>query len=114
MLNKLATLAVALSLTAAAAAFADTPSATDAQAVEKSPGPCKQIVDACKSAGFVAGDRKSGSGLYADCIEPMMRGGPQPAKATKPLPSVSADVVAACKQAHPTFGQGKKNPTQSQ
>jgi hypothetical protein len=42
-----------------------------------------------------------------------MRGAPQPAKADKPLPSVSPDVVAACKQAHPRFGQGKKNPAQS-
>ncbi len=120
MLRTLAILAAALSLTGSAAMLADTPSAptaaatadapdaSDAQSTDKAPGPCKQIVEACKSAGFVAGEHKQGSGLWADCVSPIMRGAPQPAKADKPLPTVAADVVAACKQARPNFGEERK------
>jgi hypothetical protein len=36
-----------------------------------------------------------------------MRGTAQPAKAKKSLPTVGADVIAACKAKHPNFGEGK-------
>jgi hypothetical protein len=72
------------------------------------PGPCQQIVAACKSAGFVEGDYKKGYGLHVDCIRPIMNGTPQPPKADKPLPVISPQVVAACKQKNPNFGEGKK------
>ena len=96
----LCTLVVALALPVAA---------QSANAI-KAPGPCDQIVAACKNAGFVEGDYKQGYGLHVDCINPIMRGTPQPPKADKPLPTISPQVVAACKQKHPNFGEGKKAP----
>jgi hypothetical protein len=48
------------------------------------PGPCEQIVTACKNAGFVEGDYKKGYGLHVDCINPIMRGTPPPPKADLP------------------------------
>lgn len=76
------------------------------------PGPCRQIVEACKSAGFVAGDYKKGYGLWVDCVGPIMHGSTPPANADKPLPTIPAEVVAACKQKNPNFGarnQGAPN-----
>jgi hypothetical protein len=70
-------------------------------------GPCQQVVAACKSAGFILGDFKTGNGLEVDCVWPIMRGEPQPPKAKIPLPNVSPETVAACKQKHPNFGQPK-------
>jgi len=78
------------------------------QSAEPAPGPCDQIKAACKSAGFVQGDYKQGYGLWVDCIDPIMQGKKQPAKADKPLPSVAPSLIAACKQQHPNFGEGKK------
>ena len=75
----------------------------------QAPGPCEQIVQTCQSAGFVKGDAKKGYGLWHDCIDPIMRGAPQPPNADKPLPAVPAEVIAACKQKHPDFGEGKKS-----
>jgi hypothetical protein len=69
------------------------------------PGPCEQIVEACKSAGFVKGDARQGYGLWRDCINPIMRGTPQPPRADRPLPPVSPDLVAACRQKRPNFGE---------
>jgi hypothetical protein len=89
-----------------AAALTGPPSV--AQPAAQSPGPCEQITATCKSAGFVQGDYKEGYGLHVDCIDPIMRGTKQPAKAIKPLPSVAPELVAACKQVHPDFGEGKK------
>jgi hypothetical protein len=73
----------------------------------RGPGPCQQIVAACKSAGFIEGDYETGNGLQVDCIDPIMRGAPQPPKAKIPLPAVSSETVAACKQRHPNFGEPK-------
>jgi len=82
-----------------------------ALSAEPGPGPCKQIVAACKSAGFVQGDYKQGFGLWADCVDPIIRGTTPPANTDKPLPTVDAGVVAACKQKNPTFGEHKKTAT---
>ena len=79
-----------------------------AQSAEQAAGPCEQIVAACTNAGFVKGDAKEGYGLWRDCIDPIMRGTGQPVKADKPLPAVSPELVAACRQVHPNFGEGKK------
>lgn len=79
-----------------------------APSAEQAGGPCEQIVAACSTAGFVKRDAKQGYGLWRDCIDPIMRGTGQPAKADKPLPAVSPELVAACRQAHPNFGEGKK------
>ncbi len=78
------------------------------QSAEHASGPCEQILAACTSAGFVKGDAKEGYGLWRDCIDPIMRGTKQPPMADKPLPEVPPDLVAACRQIHPNFGEGKK------
>jgi hypothetical protein len=70
-------------------------------------GPCKEIKEACEKAGFVKGDAKQGFGLWVDCIDPIMKGTPQPANAKKALPPVGVDVVNACKAKHPNFGEGR-------
>lgn len=81
-----------------------------AQSGEAAPGPCEQIKAACISAGFVKDDYKLGYGLWVDCIDPIIRGTGQPPKADKPLPAVNPDLVAACRQKHPNFGERKKAP----
>lgn len=78
-----------------------------APAPAKAAGPCAQIAAACKQAGFTEGYYKTGNGLQVDCIDPIMRGTPQPPKAKLPLPQVSPQLVAACKAKDPGFGQPK-------
>src|SRR5205823_3801229 len=58
-------------------------------------GPCQQIRAACQGAGFARGGAKAGNGLWVDCINPIMQGIAQQPKATKPLPQVDPQVVAA-------------------
>jgi hypothetical protein len=67
--------------------------------------PCDQIIHLCKQAGFVEGDYKKGYGLWLDCIDPIMRGTKQPGIADKPLPAVSPELIEACRQKDPNFGQ---------
>ncbi len=87
---------------------ATTPSSTAQGARgKKGPGPCKQIEDACKNAGFIKGDWKNGDGLMRDCVNPIMQGVTNVPGATKPLPSVDAKAIADCKAKRPKFGQGK-------
>jgi hypothetical protein len=100
-MRKLLILISQLSLLSAAAAV-------DAQTAKEAPGPCEQIVAACKQAGFIEGDYKHGNGLYADCVGPIIRDTAQPADAKILLPKVSPDVVGACKQKHPNFGERRK------
>jgi hypothetical protein len=69
--------------------------------------PCRQIRAACEAAGFVHGKGKEGFGLSRDCIRPIMQGTAQRAKASKPLPQVDTQLIAACKAANPNFGQKK-------
>jgi len=75
--------------------------------------PCEQIRAACQNAGFVLGGAKTGAGLQLDCIDPIMRGTAQPRTASKPLPQIDPQVVAACKAKSPSFGQPKAPPTES-
>ncbi len=70
-------------------------------------GAYAQITAACRNAGFVQGGAASGTGLQLDCVQPIMQGIAAPAKASKPLPKVGADVIAACKAQNPEFGQGR-------
>ncbi len=74
------------------------------------PGPCQQILAACRDAGFERGGARSGAGIVADCVRPIMRGGGQRRRATKPAPQIDPQVVEACRARNPTFGQGKKSP----
>ena len=76
-------------------------------AVARDPGPCEQITAACESAGFVRGAGPEGAGLRVDCINPIIQGTPQPPRASKPLPQVDPQLVAACKATNPRFGQPK-------
>ena len=73
----------------------------------KPPGPCQQVAQACKTAGFIKGDWKKGDGLWRDCVDPIMQGVSTVPGGTKPLPSVDPSVVAACKAKHPKYGGGK-------
>ncbi len=97
---------LALTLVAPALLLAQTPEAPPTWA---GTGPCKQIVQACRSAGFVRGDAKEGYGLYRDCVNVIVRGTPRPANADKPLPAVPSQVVAACRS-NPHFDQGRAVP----
>jgi hypothetical protein len=113
MLKMLAASAAILALAGASAVQADQPAGAQKAATttgQKAPGPCDEITTACKGAGFIEGDAKKGDGLWVDCVDPIMQGAKQPAKATKPLPTVSPQVVAACKQKNPKFGEQKQAP----
>jgi hypothetical protein len=44
--------------------------------------------------------------LEPDCIRPIMTATPPQQQATKPLPQIDPQVVAACKQQDPNFGKG--------
>jgi len=60
---------------------------------------------ACRQAGFVQGGAKTGAGLQVDCVRPIMQGGTfQRPKASKALPQVDPQIVAACKTRNPNFG----------
>src|SRR4051812_45154992 len=73
-------------------------------------GPCRQIVDACQQAGFTRGDARSGAGLQVHCVIPIVQGTAQPRRATKPLPQIDPQLVAACKASMPAIGQRKAAP----
>jgi hypothetical protein len=72
--------------------------------------PCDQIAEACRQAGFVFGAVKSGNGLLVDCVRPIMQNKPQPLSATRPLPQIDPQLVAACKANNPDFGQAGAAP----
>jgi hypothetical protein len=57
-------------------------------------------------AGFDPSDGKMGIGLMVDCIRPIMGGTPQRKQATKALPQIDPEIVTACKQQNPIFGEG--------
>jgi len=74
-------------------------------------GPCRQIAAACRDAGFVQGGARNGEGIQVDCIRPIMLGIAQPRNATKPLPQLDPQMVAACKARNADFGQpGRRAP----
>ena len=81
----------------------------EAQAPKRA-GACGQIIAACQQAGFERGAAKAGNGIAADCIRPIMQSRPQPRRATKPLPQVAPELVAACAAANPNFGQRTRRP----
>ena len=68
--------------------------------------PCAQITTACTRAGFVANGAKMGAGIMVDCIQPIIAGTPQRKQATKALPQIDPQVVAACNKRDPNFGKG--------
>ena len=68
--------------------------------------PCARIRAACTHAGFIPNGTKRGIGLMSDCIRPIMLGTPQRKQATKALPQIDPQVVAACNKRNPNFGKG--------
>jgi len=81
------------------------PQSVPAQPAPKG-GPCAQIREVCTQAGFVPNGANMGFGIVVDCIRPIMAGAPQRRRATKPLPQIDPQVVAACKNQNPNFGMG--------
>jgi arylsulfatase A-like enzyme len=75
-----------------------------------SQGACQQITAACEAAGFVRGGAGAGNGLLIDCIEPIMQRAAQPRRASKTLPQISPEDVAACRAQNPEFGQAQVSP----
>ena len=67
-------------------------------------GPCQQIMAACRQAGFLEKGASTGVGLAVDCVRPIVQGTAQRPKASKPLPQVDPQIVAACKTSNPNFG----------
>jgi hypothetical protein len=74
---------------------------------------CAEIRAACEQAGFVQGGAKAGDGLFVDCIAPIIRGTPQPRRASKPLPQVDGKLVEDCKAQNPNFGQRTASPQET-
>jgi N-acetylglucosamine-6-sulfatase len=73
-------------------------------------GPCREIAAACRDAGFTQGGARTGDGIVVDCVRPIMLGTAQPPRATKPLPQIDPQTVAACKARNPDFGQRNGAP----
>jgi hypothetical protein len=73
------------------------------QAEAQGMAPCAQIRAACEQVGFVQGGAREGTGLYFDCMRPIMLGMPQPPRASMPLPPVDPQLVAACRARNPNF-----------
>ena len=82
------------------------PSATQPPPSPAQRGPCQQIMAACQQAGFVQGGAKTGAGLQVDCVRPFVQGTAQRPKASKALPQVDPQIVAACKASNPSFRKG--------
>jgi arylsulfatase A-like enzyme len=73
---------------------------------------CAAIRQACELAGFVQGGVKAGDGIVIDCIAPIMRGMPQPRRATLPLPEIDPQLVTQCRAQNPNFGMRNAQPAQ--
>jgi arylsulfatase A-like enzyme len=82
-----------------------------AAAAQAPAGPCGQIAAACQQAGFSRGGARTGEGIVVDCIRPIVQGTEQPRRATRPLPQIDPQIVAACKARNPNFGQRNAPPT---
>jgi N-acetylglucosamine-6-sulfatase len=76
-------------------------------------GPCREIVVACQQAGFIQGGARTGDGIQVDCVRPILLGTAQPRRATKPLPQIDPQIVAACKARNPDFRQRNAAPAQA-
>jgi hypothetical protein len=68
-------------------------------------GPCATIRQLCETAGFVQGAAQSGNGLQRDCMQPILQAQAQRSAASRPLPIVAPEVVAACRAAAPESGR---------
>jgi arylsulfatase A-like enzyme len=68
-------------------------------------GSCEQVSAACEKAGFVQGGAPKGAGVLIHCLEPLMQGTAQPRGASRPLPRVDPQLIAACTAENPSFGR---------
>lgn len=68
--------------------------------------PCALITAACTRAGFAPNKAKIGAGIMVDCLQPIMAGTPQRKQATRALPQIDPQIVAACKERDPNFAKG--------
>jgi len=82
-----------LMLVIATGARAQTPQGAD---------PCDAIVSACRQAGFTQGGGSRGTGLWVNCVDPIIQG--LASKAARPLPTIAAQLVTDCRTARPGFG----------
>lgn len=55
---------------------------------------CRDVMEACKAAGFKRGEHKNGKGLHADCVGKLFKG--EPVAGVR----VPADKIESCKQKH--------------
>ena len=76
----------------------------------RAPGPCQQILAACRDAGFERGGGRNGAGIVVDCVRPIMAGGVQRRRATKPPPQIDPQLVEACRARNANFGQRRQRP----
>src|SRR5262249_25997334 len=74
---------------------------------------CREIVVACQQAGFIQGGARTGDGIQVDCVRPILLGTAQPRRATRPLPQIDPQIVAACKARNPDFRQRNAAPAQA-
>ena len=102
-MNKISLLSLVVFVTGIA--LADTPPAPGGNA-QRPVGPCRQIVQACRAAGFVRGQAKEGKGLFKNCVEPILAG--QSVQGV----SVDASVVQACQQRRQRRKGGNGGPAQ--
>lgn len=65
-------------------------------AIEKVPA-CKNILSACRTAGFVAGGYKEGNGLWRNCFHPTLKGKAASLKGKDVTITVNAADVSSCK-----------------
>jgi arylsulfatase A-like enzyme len=110
MLNPLGALCVLL-MVGLAAPLAALAAKGGAKQAAKQAGACGEVTATCERAGFARG-AGGGAGLQVDCVNPIMQGASQPKRASKPLPKIDPQVVAACKASDPAFGQGKAPPAE--
>lgn len=83
-------------------ALALTPSAF-ALAADNEPKPsaaCRDVMEACKAAGFKRGEHKNGKGIHADCVGKLFKG------ESVAGVNVPADKIESCKQRHEAMMNG--------
>jgi len=68
-----------------------------AAAPMRAQAPCEQIRIACKNAGFVQGG-PVGKRLVLDCFNPLVLGEMPPKTVSRPLPQITPQLAAACKE----------------
>jgi hypothetical protein len=74
----------------------------------KSEGPCAEIINRCKAAGFKPG-QGSMNGLWFECVEPIYNRHAPPGRTIAPLPSIDPKTVNDCRTNVPDLLKGKIN-----